>query len=328
MMNSKACLSFFDPDLTEKQCLFFFFFHSIDKRVHDNHKRKQSFVVVSSYLCKRIFEQMGLRRVVLLIILLENALAIGWIARRANSNEDDEGLRYMVRLSEPLESTLEWDYYDKNKRQLILRWNITMNKGQAAILAFSTYDLETDGLDILLFRDDQLYNVFTDEESWISIPRNGIESSSMLKNSFCREMKRQFQCTIDIVRPLNTCDEQQRNYIIDRGTVQILTGVLSANDFQSIQKKRSIKMEIERMNLTLQRVQLLKPQVELFSLSLSLSLSLFRSDLIGIDVDFSRSISKVFLIVILILIISIKMFSFPMLKQRIGVHDLNYRHLL
>ena len=208
---------------------------------------------------------MNLERIVfLLVILLETTSSVsGWSQRRRQLNNDREtnGLRYMVGLSEPLQSTLEWDYDESDHNKLLLRWNITLAKGQAGILAFSNYDLETDGLDMFVFRDEELYNLYTDEQSSIIIPKDGIDPSLMLRDSDCVEKKKQLTCTIEILRPLDTCHEEQRNYIIDRGTIQLLTGVLSASDFQNLQRKKSVKVDVERMNLTLQRVQLLKPQV-------------------------------------------------------------------
>jgi dopamine beta-monooxygenase len=60
---------------------------------------------------------------------------------------------------------------------------------------------------------------------------------------------------------LNVCDKEKRSYIIDRGTIHLLTGVLSREDFQAIKQKKTVKMDEKRMELTLQRVQLVKSQV-------------------------------------------------------------------
>jgi len=60
---------------------------------------------------------------------------------------------------------------------------------------------------------------------------------------------------------LDTCDAEQRNYIIDRGTIHLLTGSMIHEDFQKIKQGNSIKMDVKHMDLTLQRVQLLKSQV-------------------------------------------------------------------
>lgn len=214
-------------------------------------------------------EKMNLARVVLLLLIFfqTTSIANGWIQRRRQQQQsiketNTNDLRYQVGLSEPLQSTLEWDYDENDPTKLVLRWKITMNKGQAAILAFSNYDLDTDGLDMFIFRDEQLYNVFTDDQSWIMMPKDGIDPSLMLQDSDCVENRKQLRCTIEILRPLDTCDEEKRNYIIDRGTTQLLTGVLSASDFQNLQRKKTVKIDIERMNLTLQRVQLLKPRVD------------------------------------------------------------------
>jgi len=210
---------------------------------------------------------MSLARVVLLLLILfqTTSIANGRTQRRRQQSiqeTDKNDLRYQVGLSEPLQSTLEWDYDENDPTKLVLRWKITMNKGQAAILAFSNYDLDTDGLDMFIFRDEQLYNVFTDDQSWIMMPKDGMDPSLMLQDSDCVEYRKQLRCTIEILRPLDTCDEEKRNYIIDRGTTQLLTGVLSASDFQNLQRKKTVKIDIERMNLTLQRVQLLKPRAD------------------------------------------------------------------
>lgn len=206
------------------------------------------------------------RLLLLLLLLLVQTTSIvsrsSHAKRRERQSENDDGLRYMVGLSEPLQSTLEWDYDPDDQGQLAFRWNITLAKGQAGIFAFSNNDLETDGLDVLLFYNDQLYNVFTDEESFIDVPREGLKASSLLEDSRCLETNKKLICSIDFVRPFDTCDEQNRNYIIDRGTTHILTGFLSPSDIRNLQNRRNVRMDVEKMNLTLQRVQLLKPQVE------------------------------------------------------------------
>lgn len=279
-----------------------------------NHKRKHQTAT------KTTFEQkMNLERIVFLLVILLGTTSIvsGWAQRRRQLNNDREtnGLRYMVGLSEPLQSTLEWDYGDKSGDKLRLRWNITLTKGQAGILAFSNYDLETDGLDMFVFRGEELYNLYTDEQSSIIIPKDGIDPSLMLQDSDCVEKKKQMRCTIEILRPLDTCDEEQRNYIIDRGTIQLLTGILSASDFQNLQRKKSIKVDVERMNLTLQRVQLLKPQVS--------DAQCLRD---GLSHFSTRSISNRSPMPNLIWTISMTTFSFPMSKQRIGALDSSCRH--
>ncbi|CAF4246625.1 unnamed protein product, partial [Rotaria magnacalcarata] len=48
----------------------------------------------------------------------------------------------MVSLSEPSESTLEWDYNKNDDTELIFRWNITLKNGDSGLLAFSNRDLD------------------------------------------------------------------------------------------------------------------------------------------------------------------------------------------
>jgi hypothetical protein len=180
------------------------------------------------------------------------------IQKRANDQ-----LRYTVGLSEPLQSTLQWDIdANSNQTKLIFQWNITLANGYSGLLALSTYDLNTNNLDVLIFTTEkQLYNGFTDHESILSIPETKTPLDYIVKNRIEIENGRLQAYTIEIRRPLNTCDEKQRNYIIDRGTTHLLTGILTSDDLRLIRNKQSVKMDVKRMNLTLQRVQLLKSQV-------------------------------------------------------------------
>ncbi len=178
-------------------------------------------------------------------------------------SEDEDELRYMVGLSEPLQSTLEWDYDENDETQLILRWKITLPNGYSGILAFSNYDLNTNQLDVIIFGgDEKLYNGYTDETSSLFLPENGVKLDYTVINSVTIENQRK-KYTIRITRPLDTCDRQHRNYIIDRGTTDLLTGLMTREDLQKIKQGKSIKFDVNRMNLTLQRVQLLKSQVSL-----------------------------------------------------------------
>ncbi|CAF1262033.1 unnamed protein product [Rotaria sordida] len=96
---------------------------------------------------------------------------------------EEEGLRYMVSLSEPLESTLKWDYNDNNETELIFRWNITLINGYNGLLAFLNHDLDTYSLDVIIYgNDDQVYNGYTDEESLLFIPKNGVELKYRIEN--------------------------------------------------------------------------------------------------------------------------------------------------
>lgn len=174
----------------------------------------------------------------------------------------EEDLRYMVRLSEPLESTLQWDYNDYDNTELIFRWNITLKSDDSGLLAFSNHDLNTENLDVIIFGyNDRLYNGYTDDESLLYIPKNGIELKYRIENIEYIENGRKRKVTILIQRPLDTCNEKQRNYIIDRGTTHLLTGLIKYEDFQKIKHHHRIQMNVERMNLTLQHVQLIKSEV-------------------------------------------------------------------
>ncbi len=176
--------------------------------------------------------------------------------------EQDEELRYSVGLSEPLQSTLEWDYDENDERKIIFHWNITLINGYSGILAFSNYDLKTNHLDVIIFGEDkQLYNGYTDENSLLFIPDNSVKLTYTIKNTANIENGKKKKYIIEIIRPLDTCDIEQRNYIIDRGTIHLLTGSMVREDFQKIKKGKFIKMDVKHMDLTLQRVQLLKSQV-------------------------------------------------------------------
>ncbi len=176
--------------------------------------------------------------------------------------EQDEELRYSVGLSEPLQSTLEWDYDENDETKIIFHWNITLINGYSGILAFSNYDLKTNHLDVIIFGEDkQLYNGYTDENSLLFIPDNSVKLTYTIKNTANIENGKKKKYIIEIIRPLDTCDIEQRNYIIDRGTIHLLTGSMVREDFQKIKKGKFIKMDVKHMDLTLQRVQLLKSQV-------------------------------------------------------------------
>ena len=175
--------------------------------------------------------------------------------------EDDEDLRYMVGLSEPLQSSLEWDY---DATRLIFRWNITLTNGYSGILAFSNYDWNTSYLDVILFsKDEKLCNAYTDENSLLYIPKDTVQLSYSILNRVDIKNKPQKQYTIRIIRPIDTCDEQKRNYIIDRGTTHLLTGSMTPRDFQKLKQGEPIKVDRKQMSLMLQRVQLLKSEVVL-----------------------------------------------------------------
>jgi hypothetical protein len=177
-------------------------------------------------------------------------------------NEEDEGLRYSVILSEPLESTLEWDYDKNDKTKLIFQWNITLTNGFSGLLAFSKYDLETDHLDVMIFgNDNEMYNGYTDENSLLFLPKDSVTLTSTIINSASIDNGRKKKYTIQIIRPFDTCEKEQRNYIIDRGTTHLLTGSMKREDFQKIKQGKFIEVDVQRMNLVLQRVQLLKSQV-------------------------------------------------------------------
>jgi hypothetical protein len=179
--------------------------------------------------------------------------------------DEDRELRYSVMLSEPLESILEWDYDRNDDTKLFFQWNITLINGYSGLLAFSNYDLKTDRLDVLIFGgdDEKLYNGYTDEDSFLFLPDNSVQltyKKKLIEKSVNGKKKKY---TIKLIRPLNTCDEEERNYIIDRGTIHLLTGAMKSEDFQKIKQGKSIEMDVKQMDLTLQRVQLLKSQVNL-----------------------------------------------------------------
>ncbi|CAF1087417.1 unnamed protein product [Rotaria sordida] len=111
---------------------------------------------------------------------------------------EEEGLRYMVSLSEPLE-------------KLIFRWNITLINGYNGLLAFLNHDLDTYSLDVIIYgNDDQVYNGYTDEESLLFIPKNGVELKYRIENKESIENgKKKHKITIRIKRPFDTCDEEQ-----------------------------------------------------------------------------------------------------------------------
>jgi len=177
-------------------------------------------------------------------------------------NEEGGGLRYSVLLSEPLESTLEWDYDKNDETKLIFQWNITLTNGFSGLLAFSKYDLETDHLDVMIFgNDNEMYNGYTDENSLLFLPKDSVTLTSTIINSASIDNGRKKKYTIRIIRPFDTCEKEQRNYIIDRGTTHLLTGSMTREDFQKIKQGKFIKVDVQRMNLVLQRVQLLKSQV-------------------------------------------------------------------
>jgi hypothetical protein len=177
-------------------------------------------------------------------------------------SEEDDDLRYMVGLSEPLRSTLEWDYDENDATKLIFHWNITLPTGYCGILAFSSYDIKTDHADVIIFGEDKkIHNAYTDENSLLFLPKKNIQLKYTVINNVNIENGKKTEYTIRIIRPLDTCDEKKRNYIIDRGTTHLLTGLMTHEDYQKIKQRKLIMFDIERMNLTLQRVQLLKSQV-------------------------------------------------------------------
>ena len=198
-------------------------------------------------------------RVLVLVFLLESLFSSALMRRE---NEEDEGLRYSVILSEPLESKLEWDYDGNDDTTLIFQWNITLNNGFSGLLAFSRYDLKTDYLDVILFGNDQeLYNGYTDENSLFSLPNNDVKLDWKIISSASVDGGRKKKYSIEIVRSLDTCEKEKRNYIIDRGTTHLLTGSMTRDDFQKVKRGISVKVDEQRMNLVLQRVQLMKSQV-------------------------------------------------------------------
>jgi len=195
----------------------------------------------------------------LLLFLMKIIFSLEYVERELGQ---DEELRYSVGLSEPLQSTLEWDYDINDETKIIFHWNITLINDHSGILAFSNYDLKTNHLDVIIFGEDkQLYNGYTDENSLLFIPDNTVKLTYTIKNTVNIENGKKKKYTIEIIRPLDTCDAEQRNYIIDRGTIHLLTGSMIHEDFQKIKQGNSIKMDVKHMDLTLQRVQLLKSQV-------------------------------------------------------------------
>ncbi|CAF4643959.1 unnamed protein product [Rotaria sp. Silwood1] len=195
----------------------------------------------------------------LMLFTIKITLCLDFVQRRV---EDNEELSYMVGLSEPLQSTLEWDYDQTDAKRLIFRWNITLLNGHSGLLAFSNYDLNTNDLDVIILSDDEkIYNAYTDEDGSLFIPEDRVKLSYTILHSASIENKQKKQYSIRIIRPFDTCDKQQRNYIIDSGTTHLLTGFIIYEDFQKLKQKQSIKINIKQMNITLQRVQLLKTRV-------------------------------------------------------------------
>ncbi|CAF2479061.1 unnamed protein product [Rotaria sp. Silwood2] len=200
------------------------------------------------------------RFLLILLFIIKITLCLGFVQRRV---EDNEEFSYMVGLSEPLHSTLEWDYDQTDATRLIFRWNITLLNGYGGLLAFSNDDLFTNNLDaIILDNDTKIYNAYTDENSFLSIPKERVKLSYTILHSENVENKRKKEYSVRIIRPFDTCDREERNYIIDSGTTHLLTGFIIYEDFQKLLQNQSIKLDIKRMNLTLQRVQLLKTRVK------------------------------------------------------------------
>ncbi len=198
-------------------------------------------------------------RVLFLLFMSKIIFSSAFVRRQ---NEEGKGLRYSVLLSEPLESTLEWDYDKNDETKLIFQWNITLTDGFSGLLAFSKYDLETDHLDVMIFgNDNKLYNGYTNENSLLFLPKDSVTLTSTIINSASIDNGRKKKYTIQIIRPFDTCEKEQRNYIIDRGTTHLLTGSMKREDFQKIKQGKFIEVDVQRMSLVLQRVQLLKSQV-------------------------------------------------------------------
>ena len=203
---------------------------------------------------------MQLARSLLVLFLIQ--IQFGFELIHAQTDDEDDDLRYTVGLSEPLGSTLEWDYDDNEQTKLRLRWNITLLPGSSGLLAFSNYDMNTDCLDVIIFGNDRkVYNGYTTGHGFLFLPEKHSKLEYKLINveDVPKEKRKKF--TVEIVRPLNVCDEKNRSYVIDRGTIHLLTGALSREDFQAIKQREPVKMDEKRMELTLQRVQLLKSQV-------------------------------------------------------------------
>ena len=257
-----------------------------------------------------------MRRARSLVVLLLIQIQFGFELIHGQDEADDNELRYMVGLSEPLGSTLEWDYDNDEQTRLLLRWNITLLPGTSGLLAFSNYDSNTDRLDVIIFGNDgKLYNGYTNEKSLLFLPKDYPKLKHTLINTENVAEGKRKKFTIEIVRPLNICDKEKRSYIIDRGTIHLLTGALSGEDFQAIKQKKTVKMDEKRMSLTLQRVQLLKSQVSEESSVISLERathSLLRS------ISLRSPTRK------LIWIIWIRIFSFLTSKRPTGVLDSSY----
>ncbi|CAF3747867.1 unnamed protein product [Rotaria socialis] len=199
-------------------------------------------------------------RFLLILFVIKLSFSLGYSQERL---KDYETLSYMVGLSEPLESTLEWDYDSYDDAKLIFRWNITLTNGYCGILAFSNHDLDTNNLDVIIFGDDEkIYNAYTNEDSSLFILKNSVKLDFRVLNAVSTRNKRKKEYSIGIIRPLDTCNRQQRNYIIDSGTTHLLTGSMVHEDFEKIKQGKSITMDVERMNLILQRVQLLKSRAD------------------------------------------------------------------
>lgn len=203
-------------------------------------------------------------QILTILFLIEICFCGRFLRRQMDTSNDEEQLRYSVGLAEPFESTLEWDYDENDEKQLIFQWNITIPNSQSGLLAFSTHDLNTNQLDVIIFgNDEKLYNGYTDENSLLSLPKNPVRLDYEIRNRVNVDNGKKKKFTIQITRPLDTCDKQQRNYIIDRGTTHLLTGLMTNEDFQKFKQRKSIQVSVERMKLVLQRVQLLKSQVRL-----------------------------------------------------------------
>ena len=54
---------------------------------------------------------------------------------------------------------------------------------------------------------------------------------------------------IQIARPLDTCNDEQQNYIINPGTTNLLIALIARKDFQKLKYHNVVKMNVKRRNL-------------------------------------------------------------------------------
>ncbi|CAF0824212.1 unnamed protein product [Didymodactylos carnosus] len=185
---------------------------------------------------------MMVQRVIVFICLLESVILYE--------------LRYNVPLDETTNSSLKWDYDQYDSEVLQFEWSVTREYDSGAVLAFTNYEYMNNADLLVLDESDRVYDAYTNDDSMITLDNDKNIDCHVKSRKTIQKMK---QSVVSCKRPVDTCDEH--DYVIDSGTVHIMSGKLNQRQLLEIKENRSsLHFDLRNIKLHLQRVQLLKSQ--------------------------------------------------------------------